>query len=114
MAFDIIQHTDWGSLNTAENIDAPWKSWHKAFMSIMERCIPSKVLPPWRRNLPWINKNLVQSMRKRDNLYRRFKRSGNPIDLEKFKRLRNSIVSQIRLAKENYFNQLDPFNSKQF
>ena len=81
-------------------------------MSIMERCIPSKVLPPWWRNLPWINKNLVQSMRKCDNLYRRSKRSGNPIDLEKFKRLRNRTVSRIRQAKENYFNQLNPFNSK--
>ena len=30
----------------------------------IEESIPKRVLPPRRRNLPWLNKNLVKSMRR--------------------------------------------------
>ena len=39
------------------------------YLYIMEACIPKKVLPPRKCNLPWFNKSLVQSMRRRDYIF---------------------------------------------
>jgi len=34
-------------------------------MAIMQECIPAGVLPPRHRKLPWLNKGVIQSMRRR-------------------------------------------------
>ena len=67
-------------------------------MSIMEECIPKTVLPP-RKNLPWLNKNLTRAMKKRNQLYKRAKQSG---DFSKYKHARNNIVSNLRKAKKAF------------
>ena len=79
-------------------------------MSIMEECIPKTVLPP-RKNLPWLNKNLTRAMKKRNQLYKRAKQSG---DFSKYKHARNNIVSNLRKAKKAFFGSLNPKNSKKF
>ena len=57
-AAQLISETDWDDL-FSEDIDLYCTRWQHAYLSIMERCIPRKVLPPRRRNLPWLNKSLV-------------------------------------------------------
>ena len=61
---------------------------------IMEECIPKRRLPS-RKNLSWLNRKLVTSMKKRNLLYRRAKRSG---DFTKYKSAWNKLVSDIRKA----------------
>ena len=76
----------------------------------MEECIPKKRLPS-RKNLPWLNRKLVTSMKKRNLLYRRAKRSG---DFTKYKSAWNKLVSDIRKAKSTFFKKLNPRNPKEF
>ena len=86
----------------------------KRFMEIMNECIPQRLLPN-RRNLPWLSKSLVQLMRKRNMLFGQAKRSGKRSDVEKYKRIRNRVVTQLRNAKSSYFKNLNPKgNSKKF
>ena len=73
------------------------------FLEVMQECVPWIALPP-RRNLPWLNKCLVQLMRKRNQLFRQAKRSRRNVDLEKYRKMRNKVLSQLRSAKANYFN----------
>ena len=82
-------------------------------MEIMKECIPQKVLPP-RRNLPWLNKNLVQLMRKRNMLFSRAKRTIQKSDFEKYKQIQNRVVSQLCEAKSRFFKTINPCNAKQF
>ena len=76
----------------------------------MEECIPKRRLPN-RYNLPWLNTKLVTSMKKRNLLYRRAKRSG---DYTKCKAARNKLVHDMRRAKSTYFKKLNPKNPKEF
>jgi len=85
--------------------------WQERFLAIMEECIPRKVLPP-RRNLPCLNKGIIQSIRRRNNLFKRAKNS--PKDIGSYKRARNRVISQLRNAKRDYFRKLNPSNPKQF
>ena len=78
----------------------------------MKQCIPQKVLPP-RRNLPWLSKSLVQLMRKRNLLFSRTKRINRKCDLEKYRRTRNRVVSELREAKSRFL-KINPLSAKKF
>ena len=80
----------------------------------MEECIPKKVLPPRRCNLPWLNKTLVQSMRRRNCIFRKAKRTNNALHNSKYRRARNRVISQLRQAKQDFFRKINPSDSKQF
>ena len=63
-------------------------------------------------NLPWLNKDIFQYMKRRNNLFRKANRL--PEVKLKYSRLRNKVLSQLSLTKEEYFRKLDPCNPKQF
>ena len=75
-ACELIESTDWISLLNTSNIDESWSNWKSAFLEIMEECIPKATLPP-KRNRPWLTKNLIQAIRRRNILHRRAKVTGN-------------------------------------
>ena len=109
----MINDTDWDAL-ISEDIDQYCSDWQNTFMSIMDECIPKKVLPPKRRNLPWLNKSLVQSMCRRNCLFKRAKWSGSSLHHSQYKHARNKVISQLRQAKKRYFRRLNPNDAKQF
>ena len=80
----------------------------------MEECIPRKILPPRRRNLPWLNKSLIQSIRRRNCLFKRAHRSKFSLHHSQYKRARNRVTSQLRQAKKNFFSNLNTSDTKQF
>ena len=88
--------TDWDTL-LDEDIDVSWTNWHGKFMEIMEQCVPKRNLT-CRKNLPWLNKKLVTSMKKTNLLYRSAKKSG---DYTKYKGARNKLVSDKGLFRYN-------------
>jgi len=72
------------------DIQQSWSNLKTASLNIMESCIPKAVLPT-RHNIPWLNKEIVQAIRKRNLYFRRARKSGNRDDQEKFKQLRNKV-----------------------
>ena len=79
----------------------------------MDVCIPKGTLPK-RQNLPWLSKNLLRAMRKRNHLYKRAKRSGAPVHMRKYRALRNKVVTMLHTDKKLFFNNLNATNNKQF
>ena len=57
---------------------------------------------------------IVQSMRRRNNLFKRAKRVSCPSLKTQYKRARNKLTAQLRHAKSEFFANLDPSNTKQF
>ena len=94
-------------------MDESWENWRKRFLEVMQECIPQKTLPP-RHNLLWLSKSLVQLMRKRNQLFSQAKRSKREVDLAKYRKMCNRVFSQLRSAKANYFNRINPHDAKQF
>ena len=87
-------------------------NWHKRFMEIMIACIPRKSLRR-RRNLPWLTKNIIQHIRKRNAAFQAAKNSAKTEKYSKFRK-RNEVVSMLRNAKSSYFKKINPHNKKQF
>ena len=75
-----------------------------SFLQIMEICIPSGKVKVGR-NLPWINKEVLDAIRKRNSLFHFAKHSGKPSGFAKYKAKRNEVVFILRNSKQSFFNQ---------
>ena len=93
-----------------QNIDDTWENWMHQFMSIMNQFIPNCTLLS-KRNLPWLTKPLINSIKKRNLLFKRAKKTGS---FRNYKIARNKTLADIRSAKLAYFRKLNPKDSKKF
>ena len=82
----MLDDLDLDSIFAENSIEESWMRWKEAFLSIMDKCIP-KVNLPDRRNLPWLTREIVNQIKKRNYYYRKSKRCGRPEDLERYKSL---------------------------
>ena len=104
-ASELISSTDWDSLIT-DNIHSSWTNWHSKFMEIMCCCIP-QVVAKSKKTLPWLNKQIIQILLKRNACYRVVKKTDNPSVRCKYKSLRNKVVGLIREAKKKFFENFE-------
>jgi len=88
----MIIDIDWDRLLT-DDINESLSNWQAKFMGIIEDCVPKKVLPK-QQNLPWMTRNLIRAMRKRNHVFRCAKKSGNTSVLKQYKDERNKIVQE--------------------
>ena len=72
-----------------------------------EQSIPNKVVIIRPTELPWINCHIKKLIRKRKRLFKIFRRTDNPHYWDRYKFLRNRVVTEIRNSKKNYFDNLD-------
>ena len=91
---------------TSNDVNTCWVKWQSTFLSIMEKKHAPKSTSTSSPQLTRLNKNLLKSMQCRDTLYRRAKKSGNPLHFAKFKHARNKVVSDMWCAKAEYFRRL--------
>ena len=78
-----------------------------------QNSIPSKVVTIRPNEHPWITCQIRNLIRKRKRTFRKYKKTQNLLFWEKFKILRNQIVSNIRSSKKNYFDKLEDILSKE-
>ena len=89
-ACELLDQTDWNSLCPKDSdVNQYWSAWQSRFCSIMEQCITKKVLPVCK-HLPWLNPNLLQAIKRRNTIYRAYKRTGSLNKLTEYRFLRNS------------------------
>ena len=82
-ARSLIAATDWDSL-LSDDINESWNLWRTQFLDIMRECIPRKKIS-CHRNLPWINKGLIQRIHRRNALFNAAKRSQERTDFARYK-----------------------------
>ena len=108
-ANEAIEQFDWTTVMT-QNIDDTWENWLHQFMSIMNQFIPNCTLLS-KRNLPWLTKPLINSIKKRNLLFKRAKKSAS---FRNYKIARNKTLADIRSAKLAYSRKLNPKDPKKF
>ena len=74
------------------------------FLECIDRHAPLKSKRVRLSKSPWINSNLKKLMHKRDILKLKAIRSQNPSDWREFRKHRNLVNSQVRIAKQSYYN----------
>ena len=109
-ACDLLGAIDWASVLDPEDVEKSWAIWRDIFLGVMDQCIPKAILPA-RRNRPWLTKRLIQSIRRRNALFRQAKLTK---DFTQYRTYRNKVVNYLRCAKRAYFLKLNPRHPKQF
>ena len=65
--------------------------------------VATRAVLPNRKNLPWLNKEIIQLIRKRNLYFKKAHHSGSRDDRLMFKKLRNKVVANLRHAKRKFF-----------
>lgn len=90
-----------------EDINENVRHLTESISSAAKQSIPNKTVTVRPAEHPWITCKIKNHIRKRKRYYRKFKQTSNQLFWEKYKTLRNGIVSEIRKSKTNYFEKLD-------
>ena len=64
-------------------INEQWNDCKHYFLQIMEVCIPHTITKV-KQNLPWLNKDILSTIKKRDTLFHCAKATGKTCDHEKY------------------------------
>ena len=88
----MIEETDWSNILTGDDISKAAANWTERFLAIMEECIPRRYLRK-RRNLPWLSRDILQLIRKRNTLFKKAKRFMKDSHIQQYKKLRNRVVN---------------------
>ena len=94
-------------VSLSNDIDENINCISEAITSAAEQAIPNKMATVRPDEHPWITSQIRRLIRKRERTYRKFKRTSNIVLWEKYKTIRNKIVSSIRKSKNEYFEKLD-------
>ena len=91
------------------NKDVNWqvKSFLEIFMNIMKNFIPNHIKKSVPRDPPWINKSLKTMLKKKNRLYRNYKRHGSKDeDKQRIDSFRDECKEAIDSARLLYLNNL--------
>ena len=90
----------------ATSIDDHLEFLHKRLIENYKNCCPirSKTISPKDKIKPWINDELKQYMKRRENFFELFKR--NLVSRQFYNYYRNLVSKKIRLARKSYYETL--------
>ena len=74
------------------------------FLSIVDKHAPLRTMRVRARSSPWITSELKKRMHNRNILKIKAIRSKDPFDWMQFKKQRNIVNNEIRLAKQSYYH----------
>ena len=76
------------------DVDTCWLRWKQAFHATMDACIPKSTLPD-KKSAPWMTKEIVQAIRKRNYFYRKARRTRDDNLFSRYKQLRSVVTSPV-------------------
>ena len=100
-----VHDFDWTTAHD-DDVNIYAEKFTKKLLNIAEECIPTKNFTIRPRDIPWINNNIRKLMRKRNRLYKKYKKNKTKTLFDNFKQLRNEATSNLRKAKQEYVKSL--------
>ena len=87
---------------TKNDINTNWCTIKSILNNLLNDYVPYRATKS-RHNLPWITNEIKRSMRKRDRLFLRVRKSNSNTDRSNFRKFRNSVAKSIISSHKNYF-----------
>ena len=82
-----------------------WREWKIKFLNVVDTHAPVRTKRVRSKRSPWITSELKKGMHDRGIMKLKAIRSKNPHDWAEFKRLRNKVNGDIKIAKESYYKK---------
>ena len=98
-----IASQNWDQIYNSTDPNEMWSQWKCLFLPIANKHAPLRTMRVRARSSPWITSTLKRRMHDRDILKIKASKSKNPSDWVQFKKQRNIVNKEIRLAKQAYY-----------
>ena len=101
--FSDCETLSWPPFNTSDSIDSQVDQLNSQILHLYDKHAPlcTRTLAP--KSTPWITRSVRLLIQEREHLFRRYKRTKDSRDWERYRRLRNMAVVEIRAAKRKFF-----------
>ena len=104
---DALLNAPWDvGFDIFNDIDDIVMYWSSLLMQVASDFIPNRIVTVHPKEKPWVNADLKKMIRRRNLLWRRYKRSGSADHYATFKLLRNRVVSLNRQLRNVYYSGL--------
>ena len=103
-------YTDWSTLLKNDDINVSWINWKNRFYEIMYECIPQTTSTAGSTT-PWLNRKLVNGMRRRNVLFKRVKQMRISASWLKYKIQRKKTSFKPSWSKKGYMEKLSNLSS---
>ncbi len=101
-----LQEAPWHVMDTFDTIDEMWEFWKGLFLSVIDEHAPFVKVRVRPDSIPWITVEVRRLMRARNYYRNKHRKTGDPMDWERFKKLRNLVKRQLRAAKASHFKEV--------
>ena len=93
------------NVHLQEDVDEAIRIFTSAYNSILNIHAPIKIIQNRNSYVPYISREIKLLMKERNSLKIIAARSGRNEDFNAYKRSRNQVVSKLKKAKENYYQE---------
>lgn len=97
-----IDIADWSGVFCSD-VDRAWCEFKNVFSSIIDQISPIKEVRLKIRTEPWMNSEILDLIRLRDQLLHQFKREQKQDLYSDYCKMRNKVQREVKKAKSNYF-----------
>ncbi|XP_043477547.1 uncharacterized protein LOC122508333 [Leptopilina heterotoma] len=97
-----LNRIDWSAFYQSQSVDFKQFFVHNIIFAALEEHAPLRTHVIRKKVCPWMNGNIRDMLKQRENAFRAWKRSGSEICRSKFKTLRNSVKFSVRKAHDEY------------
>ena len=91
--------------HASKSVEDLWSEFVSALDTFASKCIPTKFIRG-KSSLPWITQSIRRQIRRRDDLYRKLKKTGDQAFRHKFLSMRKSIKHNIKASYNLYLEGL--------
>ena len=100
-----LGEVDWSMVINKENVEDAWKLFKSTFIKVIDSVAPLKTVRVKQGSEPWVTGEILQCIRDRTKIFRKFKRTKEPSLYSKYVELRNRVQPLKNKAKAEYYIQ---------
>lgn len=101
---DNLSEADWATVLQCAEVDKAWGLFKTMFLESVNKLAPEKMVRIKQRTEPWINDDILNSIKERNASFRNFRKTKEEQHWIEFKKLRNKVSKLIDDAKKTFFN----------
>ena len=104
-----LRRVDWTSVFLARHVDESLSQFVSLLHGVLDKVAPLRDIKVKQKTEPWFNGDILAGIRRRDVLFKRFRRDRGNVELyREYCQVRNKVQRDIKLAKQFYFrNQIE-------
>ena len=100
-----ISHTPWDLVFDEASVNTRVTNWMDLLLTITNEHVPQVAISD-NNNKPWIDKEVIRMMHKKDRMRKKAKKTGEHMDIEHFEEIRRNAAKLVEVKYRDYLNEL--------